>query len=155
MKKWLLLFSHSLVLLLGFAAGIYLLPILTQPPAPDEQLIGEVASGAMFSGYFRRNLEGSDALHYADGALYINQNRIAFDGVISPGPDYRLYLSPEFVETKADFLAKKAAMKQVGEVKTFNDFLIDLPAGVRPADYTTAIIWCESFSIFISAAKYQ
>jgi hypothetical protein len=30
------------------------------------------------------------------------------DGTISPGPDYRLYLAPEFVDDGAGFLAIKA-----------------------------------------------
>ena len=155
MKKMLLVVSHGLVLLLGFAGGIYLLPILTQPPAPEEQQLGAVAAKAMFTGQFKRDLEDSDALHYGDGTLYVSEDAISFDGVLAPGPDYRLYLSPVFVETRDDFLANKAQMVQVGDVRTFNDFLLELPEGVSPADYTSAIVWCESFSIFITAGKYQ
>lgn len=155
MKKLFLLVSHTIMLAVGFAAGIYLLPILTQPPAPEEQQLGAVAAKAMFTGQFKRDLEDSDALHYGDGTLYVSENAISFDGVLAPGPDYRLYLSPVFVETRADFLANKAQMVQVGDVRTFNDFLLALPEGVSPADYTTAIVWCESFSIFITAGQYQ
>lgn len=155
MKKLLLLISHLLFLCIGFAAGVYVLPILTQPPAPNEQQIGEVASNALFTGHFKRDLKGSDALHYGDGTLYVGEQAISFDGVVSPGPDYRLYLSPVFVETKADFLANKRDMKQVGEVRTFNDFMVTLPDDINPADFNTAIIWCEAFSMFITAGRYQ
>lgn len=155
MKKLLLLISHLLFLCIGFAAGVYVLPILTQPPAPNEQQIGEVASKALYTGHFKRDLKGSDALHYGDGTLYVGEQAISFDGVVSPGPDYRLYLSPVFVETKADFLANKRDMKQVGEVRTFNDFMVSLPDDINPADFNTAIIWCEAFSMFITAGRYQ
>lgn len=155
MKKLFLLLSHGLMLVIGFAAGIYLLPILTQPPVPDETSIGAVASEALFSGHFRRDLEGSDPLHYGDGSFYISDKAISFDGVIAPGPDYRLYLSPVFVETAADFKANKSRMKQVGEVRTFNDFLLDLPANIDPSGYNSLVVWCESFGIFITAGQYQ
>lgn len=155
MKKVFLLISHGLMLVIGFAAGIYLLPILIQPPAPDEQKVGAVADKALYTGHFRRDLAGSDALHYGDGTFYISDKAISFDGVLAPGPDYRLYLSPVFVETAADFMANKSRMKQVGDVKTFRDFLIELPAGVDPGQYNSLIVWCESFDIFITAGLYQ
>jgi len=155
MKKIFFLVSHGVMLFVGFAAGIYLLPILTQPPSPDEGAVGAVASQAMFTGHFKRELKDSDALHYGDGTLYISENRISFSGVIAPGPDYRLYLSPEFVETKADFLANKANMQQVGEVRTFNNFIVELPGAVDPAEFNTVIVWCESFEMFITAGQYQ
>jgi hypothetical protein len=155
MKKLFLLITHTLMLAVGFVAGIYLLPILTQPPGPAEQQLGAVAAKAMFTGQFKRDLAGSDALHYGDGTLYVSDDAISFDGVLAPGPDYRLYLSPVFVETKEAFLANKAKMIQVGDVRTFNDFLLELPEGISPADYTTAIVWCEAFSMFITAGQYQ
>ncbi|MED5510026.1 MAG: DM13 domain-containing protein [Pseudomonadota bacterium] len=155
MKKLLLLLSHGLFLGIGFAVGIYLLPILTQPPAPDDKQVGEVASKALFTGHFSPNLEDSDALHFGDGTFYISDKAISFDGRIAPGPDYRLYLSPVFVETKADFEANKDKMIQAGEVRTFNNFMVNLSSEINPADYNSAIIWCESFSIFITAGRYQ
>lgn len=155
MKKLLLLLSHALFLCLGFAAGVYLLPILTQPDAPSEQQIGQVAASALYTGHFRRDLAGSDALHYGSGTFYVGDKAISFDGVIAPGPDYRLYLSPVFVDTEADFKAHKDRMLQVGEVRTFNDFLVQLPAGVKPENFNTVVVWCESFNMFITAGQYQ
>lgn len=155
MKKLLLLFSHGLFLGVGFVVGIYLLPILTQPPAPNDKQLGEVASEALFTGYFTPELEDSDALHFGDGTFYVSDRAFSFDGRIAPGPDYRLYLSPVFVETRADFIANKDKMVQVGDVRTFNNFIVDLPPGVDPANYNSAIVWCESFEIFITAGQYQ
>ena len=46
-------------------------------------------------------------------------------------------------------------MVRVGDVKTFNNFLVPVPAGVDPSDYTTVIVWCERFGEFITAAQYR
>ena len=155
MKKLLLLITHGMMLVLGFGLGIYALPILTQPDKPSMTEIGQVATSALFTDQFERDLEGSDALHYGSGTLYINANKIAFDGQISPGPDYKLYLSPVFVENKTDFLANKDKMLNIGDVRTFNGFMLDIPEGINPADYQAVVIWCEPFNLFITAAKYH
>ena len=65
-------------------------------------------------------------------------------GKLAPGPDYKLYLSPEFVETEADFLRLKPKMVRVGDVKTFENFIVPVPAGVDPARYSAVIVWCET-----------
>jgi hypothetical protein len=46
-------------------------------------------------------------------------------------------------------------MVRVGDVKTFKNFLVPLPETVDPARYTTVVVWCESFSQFITAARYR
>lgn len=155
MKKLVLLITHGMILVIGFALGIYALPILTQPEKPSMADIGQVATSALFTGQFVRDLEGSDALHYGNGTLYINSHQIAFDGQISPGPDYKLYLSPVFVENKTDFLSNKNKMINLGDVRTFSRFMLNVPEDVNPADYQAVVIWCESFNIFITAAKYH
>ena len=137
------------------SAGIYALPILTAPPPPTASEISAVASSQRFTGSFRRDLKDSDALHWGEGQVFIGSNSIALEGALSPGPDYKLYLSPEFVETEADFKRLKASMVRVGDVKTFNNFTVPLPAGIDHAQYKAVIIWCETFSEFISAAQYQ
>ena len=37
------------------------------------------------------------------GVIMVNADRIWLDGKIAPGPDYRLYLTPKYVETGAGF----------------------------------------------------
>ncbi|MFY7904544.1 MAG: DM13 domain-containing protein [Burkholderiaceae bacterium] len=155
MKYVLLVCSHGVVLALGFALGVYWLPILTAPPAPTASEVGAVVSSQRFEGSFRRDLKDSDALHWGEGKVLIGAAGIALQGSISPGPDYKLYLSPEFVETEADFKRLKASMVRVGDVKTFQNFTVPLPASVDPAQYKAVIIWCETFSEFITAAQYQ
>lgn len=155
MKYLWLVVSHGAVLAIGFALGIYFLPILTAPPPPTASELSAVASSQRFTGTFRRELKDSDALHWGEGKVLIGANGIALEGSVSPGPDYKLYLSPEFVETEADFKRLKASMVRVGDVKTFNNFTVPLPAGIDTAQYKAVIIWCETFSEFITAAQYQ
>ena len=92
--------SHLVALAVGFAAGVYFLPILVAPDAPDESEVQAVARAAEF-------------------------NRL------------------------------KSSMVRVGDVKTFENFIVPVAASVDPGDYTSVIIWCESFGEFITAAKYR
>lgn len=154
--KWLILVAtHVIVAGIGFALGIYALPILTAPESPTETQVQTVAGAAEFTAEFVRDLEDSDALHWGEGELFVSQETIAFEGRLAPGPDYRLYLSPQFVETEADFEALKSSMVEVGPVRTFENFMVSVPESIDPSQYTTAIVWCESFGQFITAGEYR
>jgi hypothetical protein len=155
MKKLLLLGSHLLALAVGFALGVYLLPILVAPDAPSAAAVQAQAAAATFRGEFRRDLKDSDALHWGEGTVTVGPTAVTLLGKLAPGPDYKLYLSPQFVETEADFERLKPTMVRVGDVKTFENFVVPLPAGVDPARYDTVVVWCESFRQFITAAKYR
>lgn len=154
-KPLLLVGSHVLAVGFGVGLGIYLLPILTAPESPADELVRAIANTAEFTGEFHRDLEDSDALHWGEGTLHVGPDTIAFEGRLAPGPDYRLYLSPEFVETEAAFEALKPDMVEVGLVRTFDNFMLTVPESVDPARFSAAIVWCESFSQFITAAEYQ
>ena len=156
MKKLLLLtVSHLLFAIAGFAVGIYALPILTAPKAPSSDEMANAINNAQFKGEFRRDLKGSDFLHWGEGVISIGDKFISLQGEVAPGPDYKLYLSPEFVETEAEFLKIKEKMVQVGDVKTFKNFVVSVPESIDTNSYNTAIVWCESFGEFISAASYK
>jgi len=150
-----LLASHALVGLVGFAAGVYVLPILVAPDGPTTEELQAVVAEARYTGQFRRDLRDSDALHWGDGTVSLTPRAISLSGRLAPGPDYKLYLSPEFVETEADFLRLKGSMVRVGDVRTFENFIVPVPATVDIARYRAVIVWCESFSQFITAARYQ
>ena len=154
-KGLLLAATHAAALGAGFAAGIYALPILTAPPAPDLATVWDAARGSTYTGRFSRDRKDSDALHWGEGELLIGPSSVSFIGELAPGPDYKLYLSPEFVETEADFNRLKPRMVQVGNVKTFDNFVVTLPAGVDPARFHAAIVWCEAFGQFITSAAYE
>lgn len=155
MKRLLLFASHAAMLAIGFAAGIYVLPILTAPKGPSAGEVQKMAAAAEFKGQFRRDLKDSDFFHWGEGEVSVGREAIALMGKLAPGPDYKLYLSPEFVETEADFARLKAQMVRVGDVKTFENFLVPVPDSVDVGKYTAVIVWCESFSQFITAAKYR
>ena len=155
MRKLVLAATHLVALAIGFALGVYTLPILIAPPAPSADEVKAEVEKATFKGQFRRDLKDSDALHWGEGTVSVSRASIALAGELAPGPDYKLYLSPEFVETEADFKRLRSSMVRVGDVKTFKNFLIAVPENVDPARYTTVIVWCESFSQFITAAKYR
>ena len=155
MKTLILLASHLVAIALGFALGIYALPILTAPSAPPAAELAAHAASATFKGEFRRDLKDSDALHWGEGTVSVGRRSVALAGDIAPGPDYKLYLSPEFVETEADFERLKPRMVRVGDVRTFRNFIVEVPETVDPARYNTVIVWCESFGQFITAAQYQ
>ncbi len=156
MKKILLLLtSHVFALALGFALGIYALPILTAPEAPTDAQASSAASQAVYTGKFRRDLKDSDALHWGEGTLSVSRQSIVLAGKLAPGPDYKLYLSPEFVETKADFLRLKSQMTRAGDVRTFENFVLAVPGGIDVSKHKAVIIWCETFSQFITAAQYR
>lgn len=156
MKKAVILFvSHALAAFVGFAAGIYVLPILTAPPAPTATEVRAAADETEYSGQFRRDLEDSDALHWGEGTIFVGQKTISLEGEIAPGPDYKLYLSPAFVETEADFVRLQPEMARVGDVKTFENFIVPVPSSIDPSAFNTVIVWCETFSQFITAAQYR
>ena len=154
-KTVVLIGTHLLAVGAGFVLGIYLLPILTAPEGPGVEAVRSTADSARFTGEFRRDLADSDALHWGEGTVFIGPDNIAFEGRLSPGPDYRLYLSPTFVETEAAFEALKSDMVQVGPVRTFENFTVAVPESIDPAAFNAAIVWCESFGQFITAAAYQ
>ncbi|WP_104401547.1 DM13 domain-containing protein [Vibrio penaeicida] len=151
----LLIVTHGVVGALGFGGGIYALPILTAPPAPSAAMIEEKSVKTLFTAQFKKELKDSDALHWGEGTVSIGGEFITLKGELAPGPDYKLYLSPEFVETESDFNRIKSQMVQVGDVKTFENFVVEVPAGINPENFNSVIIWCESFGEFITAAKYQ
>ncbi|MFV1497108.1 DM13 domain-containing protein [Phaeobacter sp. JH20_36] len=154
--RWILrLLSHGIALAFGFALGIYMLPILTAPQSPDAATLSESAKGARFTGSFSRDLAGSDFLHWGTGSISLSPQQITHMGELAPGPDYKLYLTPEFVEDEAGFEAIKAASARIGDVKMFDGLILPIPEGINIEDYTTVVIWCEAFGEFITAAKYR
>jgi hypothetical protein len=156
MKRLILLaFSHAAMGAVGFALGVYTLPILIAPASPDGAMLNERAQSALYSAEFTRDLRGSDFLHWGEGTISLTQTQIIHEGRLAPGPDYKLYLVPDFVEHEDEFSPIKDKALQIGDIKTFDGFLLDIPQGVDLGGYTTVVIWCEAFSEFITAAKFR
>jgi hypothetical protein len=149
------LVTHGAALAIGFALGIYYLPILTAPDAPSTAEVESLAGSARYTAEFHRDLEGSDFLHWGEGKVSVGPDTVSFMGAIAPGPDYKLYLVPEFVQTEAEFEAIRDGAVRVGDIKTFDNFIVPLADSVDLNQYTTVLVWCESFSEFITAARYR
>ncbi|MGE0329443.1 MAG: DM13 domain-containing protein [Ramlibacter sp.] len=156
MKKTVLLIAtHAAMLAAGFALGVYFLPILAAPPPLSQAQLDAAAAGAAWRASFRRDLPGSDALHWGEGAVTVSTTHVAHQGRLAPGPAYRLYLTPRFVDTGDAFLQVKAQSVALGDVKSFDGFIVPVPAGVDLARYQGVLIWCEAFQRFITSASYR
>ena len=154
-KIILLISSYIIVFVLGFGLGIYLLPILTSPKSVNIDKIIKLEKNTLYKTVFVRDLKGSDLFHWGEADVSVSKNEIIVNGSIAPGPDYKLYLTKEFVEQEEEFLSIKDKSRYVAEVKTFKNFVITVPEDIDINDYNTIVIWCESFSEFITAAKYK
>ena len=156
MKKiFLLLATHSFVLIFGFALGIYLLPILTAPDSIEISKINDYEKKSLYQTEFIRDLRGSDPWHWGEAKVTISNKKITVNGFIAPGPDYKLYLLNSFVEHEDEFLPIKENAKYVAEVKSFENFVVDVPSDINVSEFNTVVIWCESFNEFITAAQYR
>ena len=140
-------------LVIGFALCVYFMPILTEEKELDTVARAQLEASAERSGTCTRDLPGSDAFHWGAGTVWASDTRIWLEGKISPGPDFLLYLTPLLATDEASFLKIKDQSVQVGEVKAFSNFSLDLSPGITVGDYPTVLIWCEAFGEFINAAE--
>jgi len=150
-----LLVTHICVGFGGVALGIYILPILIAPEAPLASDITAMSSSAAYTAEFKKDLTDSDALHWGEGTVNVGPENITLLGSLAPGPDYKLYLSPDYLETEEKFEQLKANMVRIGDVKTFDNFVVPVPSTVNINNFTAVIIWCETFGEFITAAQYR
>ena len=119
------------------------------------RVLAEAAKAATYTATFRKDLPGSDAFHWGEGTVSVTPQKIVHQGTLAPGPDYKIYLAPSYVDTDAGFRAIKEQSVQLGSIKSYNGFITEVPAGVNIEDYDTIVIWCEAFGKFITAGKYR
>ncbi|MFO6446280.1 DM13 domain-containing protein [Erythrobacter sp. NE805] len=156
MKKTILLAAtHLAALGVGFGLGVYYLPILVAERAPEASQLAAAAKSAAYTATFKKDLPGSDALHWGTGTISVTPHRIVHQGELAPGPDYKIYLAPSYVDTDAGFRAIKDKSVRLGSIKSYKGFITEVPAGVNIEDYDTVVIWCEAFGKFITAGKYR
>jgi hypothetical protein len=154
-KILLLLISHFMIGLLGVFIGIYSLPLLTAPDAPSKNKVKRMSLNASYTTEFKRNLKDSDIFHWGEGTVSIGEGYVTLMGELAPGPDYKLYLSPKFIETEAQFEQFQHSMIQLGDVNTFNNFVVEIAPDTPLEEFNTIVVWCESFGEFITSAKYR
>ncbi|MDH1194698.1 hypothetical protein N5C25_13375 [Stenotrophomonas sp. GD03958] len=70
-----LLATHLLTLGLGFGLGVYFLPILIAPDDPPAAQVQAAMKDATYRTTFRRDLKGSDAVHWAEGKVSVSATR--------------------------------------------------------------------------------
>ena len=155
MRVLFLIFSHGAVLGIGFALGVYFLPILTAPKSANLSQIEQVVANPVYKAEFKKGQRGNDFFHWGEGQLVITNNEIALKGKVAPGPDYKIYLTKKFVEHEDEFLPIKQNALYVADLKVFENFIVPLDKKINFEDYNTILIWCEAFKEFITSAKYK
>lgn len=155
MRTLFLIFSHGAVLGIGFALGVYFLPILTAPKSANLSQIEQVVANPVYKAEFKKGQRGNDFFHWGEGQLVITNNEIALKGKVAPGPDYKIYLTKKFVEHEDEFLPIKQNALYVADLKVFENFIVPLDKKINFEDYNTILIWCEAFKEFITSAKYK
>ena len=155
MNKLKLSLSGTVIFIFGFMAGIYTLPIMVSPEPLSMLELATASQNARYKVMISDDLDGSDFLHNGIGEFYLSPSEIVFKGTLTPGPDYQLYLSKQFVENEEQFKQHKNSMINIAEVKRFDGFIKQVPNQLDINEYTTIVIWCEAFEEFITAAKYK
>ena len=67
----------------------------------------------------------------------------------------QLHLLLDVPTTELSKLESPLRTEGLGDIKTFENFIVPLPAGTPLERYNTVVVWCEAFSQFITAAKYR
>lgn len=138
-------------LVIGFGLGVYFLPILIADAPADAQVVQAAAQSAERQASFSRDRQDSDGLHWGEGTLYLSDTRVTLEGKVSPGPDYRLYLTPEYVETEDAFEAIKSQSLEIARINGFENFSYEIASGLDTSGYAAVVIWCERFGEFITS----
>ncbi len=149
------LITHTITLVLGVMLGIYLLPILTAPTGPTIAEVESASQQAFYKTRFHKSVPGSDLIHWGEGEVFLSKSSISLMGSLAPGPDYFLYLTRNLVDTGDSFLAIKQDSLKVGPIRTFDNFIVPLDESVDLDQYAAIVVWCETFSQFITAANYR
>ena len=154
-----LIVGGLLGLISGFGLGVYFLPIIFAGDGADETVLAGASAVAERRGMFVRDLPCSDPLQYGDGKIFHSiengETFITLQGRVTPGPDYKLYMTPKYVDTKAGFEDIKAQSVRVGDIKAFDNFRRRAPSSVKADDYPAVPVWCEKFSMFITSAQLK
>ena len=119
----------------------------TAPPSPSPT---PFAPSTVASGTFH----GTDDFHFGRGTAAVveiepGRYRLQLDGFsVRNGPDLFVYLSPS-AEGYADDAVELGKLKA-----TDGSFGYDVPEGVDPVRFRSAIIWCKQFSHLFAVAPF-
>ena len=143
----------------GFLLGVYTLPIVVEwrHGVQDRALPPEVSEDDS-QGEFDRNSPGSDALHWGEGRIRVSQGNLVFEENVrlAPGPDYRIYLSKTFAQTREEFLEVKPVSVEIASLDVFSGPLsFSIPPEVDTDVYDNIVVWCEAFAMYIASARLE
>ncbi|MDD9983737.1 MAG: DM13 domain-containing protein [Gammaproteobacteria bacterium] len=143
----------------GFLLGVYALPIIVEwRHGVQERAEAPEADEHDPAGAFDRNSPGSDPLHWGEGRIRVSEGSLVFeeDVRLAPGPDYRVYLSKSFAQTKEEFLAIKPGAVEIASLEVFSGPLsFPIPPEVDPDVYDNVVVWCEAFAMYIASARLE
>ena len=143
----------------GFLLGIYALPILVEwRHGVQERAQAPEGAAEDPRGAFDRNSPGSDALHWGEGSVRVSQGQLVFedDVRLSPGPDYRVYLTKTFAQTREEFLGIKAGAVEIASLEVFSGpQSFPIPPEVDPDVYDNVVVWCEAFAMYIASTRLE
>lgn len=141
----------------GFAAAIFVYPyIFLADVVANEQLANAESRAVVARGTFI-HADPSDPVHYGKGSVtvYDNAVHLAADFEVGPGPAYHVYLVPKAdLRRSGDLEGEKFV--DLGRLRAFKGSQVyEMPAGVKPADYGSVIVWCEAFGVLITPASLK
>jgi hypothetical protein len=140
----------------GFAVGILAFPYLFPPPPAVEQLTEADRSALVATGNFI-HANPSDPLHYGSGKVSVYEKTLFLesDFEVGPGPKYHVYLVPkETIRQSSD--VKDTMFVDLGRLRSFKGSQrFEIPDGVDLKQYSSVVIWCETFSVLISPADLK
>ena len=119
-------------------------PVPSSPPTAFELV--EAASGTF---------HGADDFHFGEGTASIIETSpgrftLRFEELsVRNGPDLFVYLSPS-AEGYADGVLELGALKA-----TDGSFGYELPDGIDPTDFASAVIWCKQFAVLFAVAPFE
>lgn len=137
----------------GVALGFFLFPYVFPPPEVNEQLTQAEKSNLVATGTFI-HANPSDPVHYGKGKVSVYDRTVFLhdDFEVGPGPKFHLYLVPK-AEIRSSGDLGDTMYVDLGRLKAFKGSQkYAIPKGLNLADYKSAIVWCEQFSVLISPA---
>lgn len=141
----------------GFAGGLFVYPYIFLADFVANEQVQDASRKTVVAGGSFIHADPSDPVHYGKGSVtvYDDAVHLAADFEVGPGPKYHVYLVPKAVVSRSGDLAGEKFV-DLGRLWAFKGSQVyDLPAGVKPADYGSVIIWCEAFGVLISPASLK
>lgn len=139
----------------GFALGIFVYPFIFLADIVGAERVEDAARRKVIARGTFIHANPADPIHYGKGGvtLYEGLLHLEQDFEVGPGPKFHVYLVPQASVVPSTAVAKTMYV-DLGRLKAFKGSQnYPVPAGVDPARYGSAVIWCEQFGVLISPAR--